>query len=236
MSNIVLGLVATSLIVFFSMEKGSFALFFNLHSVIIVFGGTASVLIMSTPWPTLINLFRTFATLLRSEKKTNIYLADFTQLSSKKNLIQKTNNPLINYAAELWEQGIDADLVIVLLSQKKEELEGRFTDAIMTLRNLAKYPPALGMTGTVMGLVSLFSILGEDNKSALGPALALAMTATFFGLILANFIIMPISDFIQVRQIAFEREITNVYQILILINRNEEKALVEDEVNQRAAS
>ncbi|MBC7662110.1 MAG: MotA/TolQ/ExbB proton channel family protein [Chitinophagaceae bacterium] len=103
-------------------------------------------------------------------------------------------------------------------------------------RNLAKYPPALGMTGTVMGLVSLFSILGDNNKTALGPALALAITATFFGLILSNCFVTPLADHLHIKHMQDEKVYTGVYQILILINRNEPARLISDEVKGREAA
>src|SRR5690606_5002734 len=107
------------------------------------------------------------------------------QLGQNKIASVQTNNLLVQYASDLWTQGMDPNLFIVLLSQKKNELIEDRMDAIQTLKNFAKYPPALGMTGTVMGMVALFSELDQKSDS-IGASLAMAMTATFFGLILTN--------------------------------------------------
>ena len=132
-------------------------------------------------------------------------------------------------------QGISQDLFVVLLSQKRKEIEQRSVDAIQCLKNLAKYPPALGMAGTVMGIVTLFQSL-DGGKDKIGPALALAMTATFFGLAIANGIVMPLSDRLQIRHLSQTHYLTNVYQVLLLINQDESSHLIEEEVQYRATA
>jgi chemotaxis protein MotA len=142
----------------------------------------------------------------------------------------------LNYAVELWEKGTSAEMFQVLISQKKEKLENQTLDAVQAIRNLAKYPPALGMTGTVMGLVSLFANLNAENKAQLGPALGLAMTATFFGLIMANALLMPLADRLQVVHLRRKEYYTSLYQVLLLINRREANILIMSEVQDRAAA
>jgi chemotaxis protein MotA len=92
------------------------------------------------------------------------------------------------------------------------------------------------MTGTVMGLVVLFANLGEDNKATLGPALGLAMTATFFGLLLANGIIMPLADRLSLQHMRWKNNAQSVYELLLLVNRREPATLVQGEVKDRVAA
>lgn len=236
MRTLPIGFILTSIVVFLSMQGSSWSLYFNMHALVIVVGGTVAILVMSSPGEALKSLTHAVIDLFRKPQRIEHFSTQFEELVRRKTLSQATRNPLINYAAELWAQGVEPELFIVLLSQRRDELERGYADAVQTLRNLAKYPPALGMTGTVMGLVSLFSVLGADDKAALGPSLALAMTATFFGLIVANCIVTPLADHLHVKHMQNERLYTGIYQILILINRNEAPSLVTDEVNGRAAA
>jgi chemotaxis protein MotA len=103
------------------------------------------------------------------------------------------------------------------------------------MRNLSKYPPSLGMIGTVIGLVTLFSNLTPENQKNVGPSLALAMTATFYGLLLANGLLMPLADRLYVRHLAQVQLDEQVYRILILIHRNEAEAMISEEVHSIAA-
>ncbi|RYZ56259.1 MAG: hypothetical protein EOP07_12815 [Proteobacteria bacterium] len=236
MGTLPIGFLLVGAVIYASMKGSSWALYFNMHAILIVVGGSVAVLIMSSPALALKNLGTVFLNLFKPSISVDSYRREFQELMQNKVLSTPSKNALINYASELWEQGLDPELTIILLSQKREELERGYIEAVQVLRNLAKYPPALGMTGTVMGLVSLFSVLGADNKSALGPALALAMTATFFGLILANCVVTPLADHMHVKHMQDEKVYTGIYQILILINRDEPQALVGDEVDLRAAS
>lgn len=235
MRTLPIGFLLTCAVIFFSMKLDAWALYLNAHAIIIVWGGTFTILVMSTPSNTLRNLYYSVSELFKKTQTITLFTSEFKELMQKKTLQIPSPNPLIRYASELWEQGVDAELFIVLISQRRDELERGYIDAVQALRNLAKYPPALGMTGTVMGLVSLFSVLGADNQAALGPSLALAMTATFFGLITANCIVTPLADHLHVRHMQNEKLYTGVYQILILINRGEAPALVNEEVKGRAA-
>jgi chemotaxis protein MotA len=85
-----------------------------------------------------------------------------------------------------------------------------------------------------MGMISLFSAL-DENRSNIGSALSIAMTATFFGLVLANVFISPLADRLHVRQVHMHRTLENMYELLLLINQGEPTALIKEELNERAA-
>ena len=217
-----------SITVFYAVDIKSWPLFLNFHSMIVVLFGTFSVMMLSTPSKVIKNLFIAILELFQKTQAAEDFWLEFDELSRTKDLSTPSRNKLINAAVILWESGVTPDLFIVMISQKRSELEINHSDAVQALRNLAKYPPALGMLGTVVGLVTLFSNLGASNKSGLGPALALAMTATFFGLILANAVIMPLADRMHVQHLNNKRMYTEIYQILLLINRGESLDLVND--------
>lgn len=233
MMSLPIGFLMTLGVFIFSIGYTDMALYFNLHSALIVGGGTIAILLFSTPTQVLQNLKREVASLFKKQDRLDLVQADLIKLAKNKNLELKSKEELITYAQDLWSQGIEQDLFVVLLSQKRAEIEQRSVDVIQTLKNLAKYPPALGMAGTVIGIVSLFRTLGGD-KLKIGPALALALTATFFGLAVANAIVMPLADRLQVKHISQRQYLQNVYQLLLLISQDEATHLIEDEVEQRA--
>ena len=233
MNNVVFGFVAIILVLIGSIE-GSWKAYFQIHSLIIVFGGTAAILIFSTPGPVLKSLWQSLKKISNKEATIAEYIPVLNSLSQDRSKAAKSAHPLIAYAQDLWAQGIDPDLFIVLLSQKRKELESKKMDAVHALKNLAKYPPTLGMTGTVMGMISLFSSL-DNNKGNVGSALSIAMTATFFGLILANVFIAPVADRLHVNHVNQQRVLQNIYEVLLLINQGEPSTLVKEEIHDRAA-
>lgn len=55
----------------------------------------------------------------------------------------------------------------------------------------AEFAPAMGMIGTLLGLVRLFS--GMTDPSAIGSAMAIAILATLYGALLGNLVCLPIA-------------------------------------------
>ncbi len=236
MFSLPLGILSTALVVFFSIEKGSWGLYINHHAIVIVVFGTITILLFSTPTGVIKALIGSIGELFRTKANSKDFASDLRALSTTRTLQQKSGNPLMNYAVGLWDSGVDSELFVVLLSQKRHELENEDADAVQALRNLAKYPPALGMTGTVIGLVKLFAQLGAEDKAGLGPALALAMTATFFGLIMANAVITPMADRLHVQQMTKKRDLNAAYQAILLINRNEPVELLTGDTDAAEAA
>jgi flagellar motor component MotA len=66
--------------------------------------------------------------------------------------------------------------------------------------------------------------------------LAIALTATFYGLIMANGLVMPLSDRLHVAHVRRKNAYAGLYEILLLINRQEPTLLIEAEIKARAAA
>jgi chemotaxis protein MotA len=70
-----------------------------------------------------------------------------------------------------------------------EELDGRRArhgGAIALWRAAADTAPSMGMIGTVIGLVGMFAAM--DDPARMGPAMALAMLTTLYGLVLGTLV------------------------------------------------
>lgn len=233
MKSLSFGFIGILVVVFFSVE-GSFSTYLQKHSLILVLGGSFVLLFLTTPGTVFSRLWKSCKDLVQTEESFDDYKEELEQLARTRSIAAESKNPMIRYATELWEQGVDANLFVTLMSQKRMEMENESIDAVQVLKNLAKYPPALGMTGTVMGMIALFADL-DGNKSNIGQNLALAMTATFFGLIVTNVFLSPIADRMHVRHVNRKRLCQNIYQILLLINQNEPHQLISDEMEGRVA-
>ncbi|MEK6554467.1 MAG: hypothetical protein AABZ31_04435, partial [Bdellovibrionota bacterium] len=61
----------------------------------------------------------------------------------------------------------------------------------------------------------------------------LAMTASFFGLILTNAALSPLGDRMQIRHVTEQRLLQSIYEMLLLINQGEAETLIADEVKYR---
>lgn len=235
MMTLPLGIFFITGLIVYAMGVESLSDYLNDHAVAIVVGGTLAVFFFSNPWFVFKHLFKDLKGLLSNKNQLYVIQSALAELAKNKSVQVNVQDELVNYAQDLWKQGVSQDLFIVLLSQKKQEIEQRSIGAIQSLKNLAKYPPALGMAGTVIGVVTLFQSLGSE-KEKLGASLALAMTATFLGLVVSNAMIMPLADRLQIMHTYQKQYLQNVYQIMLLINQNEFSELIEEEVNSRASA
>lgn len=74
--------------------------------------------------------------------------------------------------------------------------------------SVADAAPALGMAGTIIGLVGMFAAM--DDPAALGPAMALALLTTFYGVVIANMIAAPVAARLadlSERELAWQQEV-----------------------------
>lgn len=236
MWSLPIGFFAMLLAIGYSLSSDTLPAFGDLHAFALVIGGSLAAIVFSNPSSVLKQILISIKDLFKTSKNDRLLRKEIIELSIKKTLSEKTKFPLVEYIQELWEQGLQKELVVALLQQRKVDLIQKNQDAVHALKNLAKYPPALGMIGTVLGLIGMFSKLNSDDKSLLGPALALALTTTFFGLIISNTLIMPLADRLQIRHLAYKRQINHVFELLLLINEGEADALIEEEVNNRVAA
>jgi len=77
----------------------------------------------------------------------------------------------------------------------EDELSGRrsrHAAAAAVWRAAGDAAPSMGMIGTVLGLIGMFAAM--DDPDRLGPAMALAMLTTFYGLIFGTLFFGPIAS------------------------------------------
>jgi chemotaxis protein MotA len=236
MISLPIGVVLLTTVLFYALSGMSLGVLLNPHALILVVVGTVGVLAVSTPSAGLRSLWTCLMALRRNENSTPRLHAALLALSRNKLASVDVSHPLVDYASELWEQGVDRDTFATLMAQRLDDLNHSTEQAVAAMRNLSKYPPALGMMGTVIGIVALFSGLTIEGKSNIGPALALAMTATLYGLVLANMLLMPLADRLHVLHLRKSEVNAQIFQAISLINDGEPTAIVKEGLGAAAAS
>lgn len=236
MMSLPLGIVAVIIVLILSAAGVDVSNYLNSHAFVIVIGGTAAVLLISTPNSVIVALYHNIISLFKQRRTMTEMKSELMRLAENRGSVTTSKDPLIAYAIALWERGEDSHSFQALISQYRDKLEMDENESVAALQNLSKYPPALGMMGTVMGMISLFANLGSSNKDALGPALGVAMTATFYGLVIANAILLPLADRISVESIYRKKYYGFVYEILTMVNRREPSNKISEEIQNREAA
>lgn len=89
----------------------------------------------------------------------------------------------------------DAPSAAAFSDWAEEELEARrarHAAAAAVWHAAADAAPNMGMIGTVLGLIGMFAAM--DDPARMGPAMALAMLTTFYGLVLGTLLFAPFAS------------------------------------------
>jgi len=170
----------------------------------VVFGGTVAVAVMVLPWNMTREIRSSFKRLF-SNRKIDYKLLTHDCLE----LIQKLQNGQTEYVAkeqsiayqtladgvELINLGFSTEKIHGILEERVHQWLERNQKIANSVRSLAKYPPAFGLVGTVLGLVSLMRAISEGASSTeAGFRMAVALVATLYGLLMANLILNPAGE------------------------------------------
>jgi chemotaxis protein MotA len=199
-------------------------LLFNTHSIILVGGGTLAVVMLLSSKAALRDIFKLMFSSFREEHRMD---ADTFKTFIKDNNAN-VSDPygLIRYARDVWMVGVGKEEFEQLITFKAQSVLNQNMSAISVLRNLGKYPPALGMIGTVLGMIQLFKGLSSGDSN-IGFQLAVAMTATFYGLILSNLLILPLADRLEAKEEERRANLEQHIKVLITIHHQQPMVIVE---------
>ncbi|MDR1576031.1 MAG: MotA/TolQ/ExbB proton channel family protein [Treponema sp.] len=85
--------------------------------------------------------------------------------------------------------GTDAAIIKDLMELELSQMQGRHADKMGIVSTWAALAPGFGMLGTVVGLIGMLQNL--EDKSAIGPNMALALVTTLYGSMVANMVLIP---------------------------------------------
>ncbi|MCL1078783.1 flagellar motor protein PomA [Parashewanella spongiae] len=107
-----------------------------------------------------------------------------------------TNN-FMQKAVDMLVDGHDGDVVRAALEKDIILTEERHKSGISIFKAMGDVAPAMGMIGTLVGLVAMLSNM--DDPKSIGPSMAVALLTTLYGAIIANMVALPIADKLELR-------------------------------------
>jgi chemotaxis protein MotA len=238
----ILGVIASLivLVVGIATSTKSPKVFLDPHGILIVLGGTAAAALMCFPFHFYIQVAKVFMNkflgnyAIRRETiiREIVELAKGYRDNSEylKTKLKSIKTPFLADAIGILNQGgFSDDVVDEILYKRAAILTKRYDQDVGVFRTIAKFPPAFGLMGTTLGMISLLQQLGgKDAQKLLGPAMAMGLVATFYGLTLANLILIPISENLA----SLNREDESLRMIVIdgirLIRQKEHPKIVEE--------
>ena len=188
--GIIIGAIATG---------GDVMLFVNVPSVLIVVGGTSFVVLMQVTIKDFISSFgialKAFFYQTYDSQGLIEEAVELADIARKNGLLalesQEISNAFLEKGIGLCVDGHDPVLVKKMLTRDIDQTLDRHKVGIAMFKNMAVVSPAMGMIGTLVGLIQMLANMSDP--ASIGPAMAIALLTTLYGAIIANCFASPIA-------------------------------------------
>ncbi|ATF08623.1 flagellar motor protein PomA [Candidatus Enterovibrio altilux] len=197
---------AFAFIIMAMMLGGTLSMFADVPSALIVFGGSMSVVMMKY---TMVQFFGAFkiaskAFMFKTDDPedliaTVVEMADAARKGGFLALEEmEVTNSFMKKGVDMLVDGHDAEVIKITLQKDITMTDERHDNGAQFYSAIADVAPAMGMIGTLVGLVAMLSNM--DDPKAIGPAMAVALLTTLYGAMLANIVAIPIADKLRMRK------------------------------------
>jgi chemotaxis protein MotA len=201
-----IGLSAAIGILLHAISLGSsLAIFFDLPSALIVLGGTLSVTLIHQRFGNVVGAFglvlHAFADRTRGGAELIPAIVELAQRARKEGMLAldgiAIRDPFLARGVRLGLDGLAPEAVASILANEIAFTRERHELGQKIFRFMASSAPAMGMIGTVIGLVQMLHSLDDPEK--IGPGMAVALLTTFYGALLAFVVCTPIAEKLEAR-------------------------------------
>ena len=198
----IVGFIASMGVIVFAMNNSaSLDSFIEMTSIAIVFAGSIVVLLTRSKLGDFINMFSKIImkTIFAGvDKPVDLIeqIIEMANIARKDGLIalegQDIKNHFLAKGIGLLVDSTPADIIESSLENELSLMKSRHENAALMYRSWADIAPAMGMIGTLCGLVGMLQNM--DYPKAIGPAMAIALLTTLYGALIANVIAKPIAE------------------------------------------
>jgi len=174
----------------------------DITSVFVVIFGAAGAVVISFPLARITGLVavvkKSFSNEVGDPADTIAELVRYAEVArregilSLENLMSEMKDPFIVRGVKMAVDGTDPELIRTILDTELDAVSDRHAQNKALLDAIAKYAPAFGMIGTLLGLI--FMLKNMDDPSKIGPGMAVALITTLYGAMIANMFASPIAD------------------------------------------
>lgn len=195
-----IGLLLCALLFFGGfLFKGNLLFYFNIASLMIVAGGSATAALLSFQLERLRIVLRVVRASYRNQLKSEAEIVDILiDLAIKSRMegilsLQKDENEtsvlFLRRGLGCLVDNYEPQQIRDILNTEMYFFKLRREDSERVLRTIADFCPAFGIVGSVAGLIPMLA--GIDDTNIILKTVPLALTSILYGLILANFFFIP---------------------------------------------
>jgi chemotaxis protein MotA len=229
-----IGLIGGFSVIIYSMILGgSLGMFVDMPSVLIVLVGSVLVAMMKFNLGTFLGAgkvaAKAFSFKLDKPDELIESVVELADAARKGGLLslegKEIPNKFLSRGIQLLIDGHDGEVVRSLMVRDKNLAVDRHKSSVQVFTALADLGPAMGMIGTLVGLVAMLSNM--DDPKSIGPAMAVALLTTLYGAMLANMLCIPLADKLKVRMGEEEMIKSMVIDALLAIQAGQNPRVIE---------
>ncbi len=243
MISTLLGLImflSTLYYVMFLSHGEKFTGFYNQSALILLIFSPIAVMLISRSISDLFSALKAVVTMtFMNEEKEMTKVANTLTILSKE-VSQRGMGALAQHRATIRNPLFKEGVVLILNSFTTDEIKHnliaktniehmRLTAASELFEALGKISPAMGLLGTLVGLVQMLANLSDP--SSIGPGMAVSLLATLYGLVFANAIYIPLADKVSSHSEKILQLNTMVLEGVLLLKERKSSAHLRDVVS-----
>ncbi|MCD8213623.1 MAG: motility protein A [Campylobacter sp.] len=204
----VVGWVLTMVLLLGSMAIGvGVGPYIDIPSIMIVFGGTIGVLMVGFKMETLKSIFKFYGIAVKPTQinltDTIKKIVDYSTKARKDGILaleSDVNNEInlfLKKGLSMAVDGNEPDTIRALLEIDMDQSSSRHSSNIKIFEQVGGFSGAMGMIGTLIGLVAM--LLNMSDPSAIGPSMAVALLTTLYGAMIGNIVGSPVANILSIR-------------------------------------
>ena len=204
----VIGLVLILALLFGAMAMGvGIGAYIDIPSVLIVIGGSIGALLVSFRMEQMKNFTKIFMVAIKPtiEDKLELIkkLVEYATSARRDGILaleavaNTETNEFLKKGLSMAVDGNEPDTIRELLEIEMDQTSTRHKGNAQIFAQWAGLAGAMGMIGTLIGLVAM--LLNMADPSAIGPSMAVALLTTMYGAMIGNIFGAPIANILGIR-------------------------------------
>jgi chemotaxis protein MotA len=217
------------------LEGGSIMIFVSIPSLLIVVGGTIGATLVNYPLATVLGVMgvikKTFNASAQSPSSIIEQFMDFANRARREGIlslepvIKEVEDAYLRKGLQLTVDGLEPQAIQEILETEISSLESRHETGVEIINAMGAYAPALGMIGTVIGLVQMLQTMSDPSS------IGVALITTFYGAVLANLVFIPMAGKLKMRS----REEVTMREMqmegILAISRGENPRIIQEKLS-----
>ncbi len=218
---------------------GSLALFVNIPSVLIVLGGSLGSTMINYPLPDMLKVISVVKNaFLHKQVTAKDVISNFVSLAgiarregilALETSANEASDQFMKKGLQLAVDGLEPGSIKEILETEVVAIQDRHKLGAEIFTTLGTFAPAMGMIGTLIGLVQMLQTM--DDPSTIGPSMAVALLTTFYGALMANILCLPIAGKLKNRSGAEVMVKDLMTEGVISIAKGENPRVIEQKLN-----